>query len=82
MGLGSVGKLVLYQLDLLSRLDIADIARALNTANLSSAAVNEQDFFDKEIRSSIDIDANNFLWKQSGHTFDPVANTARHLHHQ
>ena len=80
MGLGSVGKLVLYQPDSLSRLDIADTARSLHTADPSSAAVNMQDSSDQEIRPSIDVDANNFLWKQSGHTSDPVVNAAHHLH--
>ena len=69
MGLGGVEKLVLYQLDSLSRLDVADIALALHAQDP-----------DENIRPSIDVDANNFLWKQSGHTSDPVNNAAHHLH--
>ena len=69
MGLGGVEKLVLYQLDSLSRLDVADIAGELHARDSA-----------ENIWPSIDVDANNFLWKQSGHTSDPVNNAAHHLH--
>ena len=58
MGLGSVGKLVLYQLDLLSRLDIADIARGMRAVDPSNVSVNKQDAPSVDIRPSIDVDAN------------------------
>ena len=60
MGLGGVGKLALYQIESLSQLDIADIARKLHVTASSDTGVNEQDSSITKIRPSIDIDANNF----------------------
>ena len=80
MGLGGIGKQVLYQLDSLSRLDIADIARANHANNLRNVASGQHGRDSVATRPSIDIDANNFLLKQSGHTLDPVANAAYHMH--
>ena len=80
MGLGGVGKLVLYQLESLFRLDIADIARKLHATASSGTVVNKQDSSIAEIRPSIDVNASNFLWKQNGNALDPVASAAHHLH--